>query len=62
MGFVRKESWIYLATNLVGAMLAAYASWLISYMPFLVLEGVWAGVSLVGLVHLRAKPGQKLPE
>jgi hypothetical protein len=54
MGFVRKESWVYPAINMVGAALAAYASWLISYVPFLVLEGVWAGVSLVALCRLAA--------
>jgi len=53
-GFVRKESWVYPAMNMVGAALAAYAAWLISYMPFVVLEGVWACVSLAALCRLAA--------
>lgn len=31
--------------NFVGAALACYSSYLISFMPFVVLEGVWAIVA-----------------
>lgn len=55
MGFVQKANWVYPATNMVGAALAAYASWLISYMPFVVLEGVWACVSLTALGRLAVR-------
>jgi hypothetical protein len=40
----------YSLANFVGASLATYASWLIAYMPFVVLEGVWACVSLVAVL------------
>jgi len=39
--------------NTIGAAMTCYASYLISYWPFFVLEGTWAIVSLIGL--LRAK-------
>jgi len=39
----------YLALNLVGAALAAWSSWLIQFMPFVLLEGTWALVAAFGL-------------
>ena len=44
----------YLLLNVFGAGLACYSSWLISFIPFIVLEGVWALVSLVSLVKVLA--------
>jgi hypothetical protein len=50
---IRTESLSYLLLNFVGAGIACFASWLIPYFPFVILEGVWAVVSLVSLVkHL----------
>ena len=42
---MRADGWWYAALNLVGAGLACYSSWLIDFMPFVVLEGVWALVA-----------------
>jgi len=47
---IRTESLSYLLLNLIGAGIACFASWLIPYFPFVILEGVWAVVSLVSLV------------
>ncbi len=60
LGIVRKESLVYPSANFVGASLATYASWLIAYMPFVVLEGVWACVSLVAVLRMvrQARPAQ----
>ncbi len=60
LGVVRKESLLYPSANFVGASLATYASWLIAYMPFVVLEGVWACVSLVAVC--RAMQGPRLAQ
>lgn len=46
----------YALLNFVGGALAAYASYLIDYMPFVVLEGTWALVALFALVRGAAKP------
>ena len=46
-GHLRHESLTYPAMNAVGAGLAAYAAWLIDYIPFVVLEGTWMAVSVV---------------
>jgi len=48
-GHLRHESLTYPAMNALGAGLAAYASWLIDYMPFVVLEGTWMMVSLASM-------------
>jgi hypothetical protein len=41
----------YFLLNTIGAGMACYASFLIQYFPFVILEGVWAVVSVVGLIR-----------
>ena len=41
----------YMGLNFVGAALACYSSWLIGFMPFVVLEGVWALVAFAGIAR-----------
>jgi hypothetical protein len=48
---MRVDGWVYLGLNLVGAGLACYSSYLIRFMPFVVLEGTWAGVALIGMAR-----------
>jgi hypothetical protein len=38
----------YFALNIVGAAASCLASWLIDYWPFVILEGTWTVVSIVG--------------
>jgi hypothetical protein len=47
---IKTESLSYLLLNFTGAVIACFASYLISYFPFVILEGVWAFASLVSLV------------
>ena len=47
---IKTQSLSYLLLNFIGAGIACFASWLIPYFPFVILEGVWAVVSLVSLV------------
>lgn len=49
LGRLANKGMAYQLVNFLGASLAAYASWLISYMPFVILEGAWAMVSLVAI-------------
>jgi hypothetical protein len=42
---MRADGYPYTALNFVGAALAGYSSRLIGFMPFVVLEGVWALVA-----------------
>lgn len=51
---VSGESKVFFLLNAIGAALACYASYLISYWPFVILEGTWTLVSLVGLLKARS--------
>lgn len=46
-----KDSFLYLSLNLVGAGIACLASVLLDYWPFIILEGAWTLVSLIGLLQ-----------
>lgn len=51
---VTGQSASYLWINFIGSALACYGSILIAAYPFVVLEGVWAIVSLLGLLRPKA--------
>lgn len=50
-GIIEKEAKFYIVLNFVGAAIACYASVLIHFMPFVVLEGTWSLVALIALVR-----------
>lgn len=52
VGWLSAKSKPYLFLNVVGAGMAAYASWGIDFMPFVVLEGTWCIVSLMSLARM----------
>jgi hypothetical protein len=52
---ISKESLAYIYMNIIGAGLACTASWLINYLPFVVLEGVWTLVSIIALIRRYSK-------
>jgi hypothetical protein len=49
--FITQESLIYILLNVLGAGLSCYASFLIRYTPFIILEAVWCLVALAALVR-----------
>lgn len=49
-GNAGNNSKLFLLLNLFGASMACLASILLNYMPFIILEGVWAAVSLVSFL------------
>ena len=51
---LRAESRLYSGLNFVGAALACWSSYLIQFMPFVVMEGAWSLVALVGLVRAKS--------
>jgi hypothetical protein len=55
---LRSDGSVYLGLNCVGAGLACYSSYLIMFMPFVLLEGVWAAVAMAGIVR-RLLPGAR---
>ena len=45
-----EEDKLFFVLNSAGAALACYASWLIHYWPFVILESTWFLVSVIGLI------------
>jgi hypothetical protein len=50
-GKISKDGLIYTLMNVIGAGLACLASWLIHYIPFVILEATWTIVSLIALIN-----------
>jgi nicotinamide riboside transporter PnuC len=46
---------IYILLNILGAGIACYASVLLNYRPFILLEGTWTLVSIIGLIKFYKK-------
>jgi hypothetical protein len=57
---IRTDGLTYGLLNFAGAAIACYASFLIPYFPFVILEGVWTILSLVAVIktwlRLKKKP------
>ena len=49
---IPKDGRLFFCMNIIGAALACYASLLINYVPFIILEGVWCLVSVAGFIKL----------
>lgn len=49
--FIANNGKLYYVLNIFGAALACYASFLIGFGPFVVLEGAWTLVSIYGLMR-----------
>lgn len=54
--FIQRNGNVYFILNVIGASIACYASYLIDYIPFVVLEATWAIISLIGLLQNIKKP------
>ena len=52
-GKLGNKDLMFILLNLIGASLACLASILMKYMPFILLEGVWALVSLIALLKFK---------
>jgi hypothetical protein len=50
-GILSRDGLPYILLNIIGAGMACLASWLIHYIPFVVLEGTWTLVSLFALLN-----------
>ena len=50
-GRITKEGLAYILMNITGAGLAGMASFLIHYIPFVVLEAVWTLISIIALLN-----------
>ena len=52
-GWLKTDSRAYQALNAIGAGVACYASYLIDFLPFVVLEGSWSLVAGSALLRKR---------
>jgi hypothetical protein len=50
---IPKEGKLFFVINAIGAAIACYASYLINFLPFIILEAVWTIVSVIGFVKAR---------
>ena len=50
-GWLKSDSRTYQALNAIGAGLACYASYLIDFLPFVVLEGTWSLVAVSAFIR-----------
>jgi hypothetical protein len=53
---LRADSATYSALNLVGAALACFSSYLIDFLPFVILEGVWTAAAAFALGRTLLSP------
>ena len=54
-GILKSNSLIYLWMNAIGAGISCYASFLIDYLPFVILEATWTGVAVYGIFSVHKK-------
>lgn len=54
-GKIKSTDLTFILLNLIGASLACLASIFMEYIPFIILEGVWAFVSLISLLKYKTK-------
>ncbi len=57
--WIQSDSLPYTLMNFVGAAVAGYASVLIHFIPFVILEFFWASIGLVGVVKAARRLSQK---
>jgi hypothetical protein len=51
--FISQETRLYILLNVFGAAISGYASFLIHFLPFVVLEATWCLVALAALFKKR---------
>lgn len=52
---IDRNSLVYILLNIIGAGMACLASWMINYLPFVILEGIWTVVSVFALIGFYKK-------
>jgi len=52
-GKVTNNSLVFILLNLIGATMACLASILLDYLPFIILEGIWALIALYSLIKYK---------
>lgn len=50
--YISDKSKFYFVLNIVGGAFACYGSVLLNSLPFIILEGTWSLVALIGLIRI----------
>ncbi|MCF6131571.1 CBU_0592 family membrane protein [Flavobacterium wongokense] len=53
---IKKDGLLFYILNILGGAIACFSSYLIRFWPFVILEGTWAVISIVGLLKGIKKP------
>ena len=53
---IKKDGMLFFTLNIFGGGIACFSSYLISFWPFVVLEGTWSLISIVALLKSIKKP------
>ena len=53
---IKKDGILFYVLNIFGGAIACFSSYLIRFWPFVVLEGTWAIISVIGLLKGIKKP------
>jgi hypothetical protein len=54
--FIAQDGFTYIGMNIAGAGLACWSSWMIAFVPFIVLEAVWCLVAVAALAKRVCAP------
>ena len=54
--FIAQDGVTYIGMNIAGAGLACWSSWMIAFVPFIVLEAVWCLVAVAALAKRVCAP------
>jgi hypothetical protein len=53
---IQKDGILFYILNILGGAIACFSSYLIRFWPFVILEGTWALISIIGLLKSIKKP------
>lgn len=53
---IKKDGMLFYILNIFGGAIACFSSYLIRFWPFVILEGTWAIISIIGLLKSIKKP------
>ena len=53
---IKKDGILFYTLNIIGGAISCYASLLIHFLPFIILEAIWTIVSILGLLKSIKKP------
>lgn len=53
---IKKDGYLFYTLNIFGGAIACFSSYLIRFWPFVILEGTWAIISIIGLLKSIKKP------